>query len=55
MTVSSLNDTDLWFHTTSSLYTKRLLDIENGLLGVPSIHRQNLLELKKIQVWIINH
>ncbi|CAB4036247.1 PX domain-containing kinase [Paramuricea clavata] len=27
----------------------RLLDIENGLLGVPSIHRHHLLELKKIQ------
>ena len=31
-------------------YVQRLLDIENSLLGVPSIHRQNLLELKKIQV-----
>lgn len=27
----------------------RLLDIENSLLGIPSIHRHHLLELKKIQ------
>lgn len=27
----------------------RLLDIENSLLGVPSIHRHHFLELKKIQ------
>ena len=31
----------------------KLLDIENGLLGLPSYHRQHVLQFKKIQVSLI--
>jgi len=30
--------------------TCKLVDIENTLLGLPSIYRQNLVELKKLRV-----
>ena len=35
--------------------TCKLLDIENWLLGLPSYHRQHILQFKKIQVGDVNY
>ena len=31
----------------------RLLEIENGLMGIPSIHRHRYIPMKKIQVHVL--
>jgi len=43
-----------FWHDLHNFLLSRLLDVENGILGLPSMYRSFLMELKAVKVgWIV--